>query len=83
MQNQTDIEATLLLNEWDVARITGMSIGSVRRWRLLGQGPRYLKLGFAVRYRPEDVQTWLDSRPSGGELTVRSDQAELAQAAHE
>jgi len=56
-----------LLNEHDVARVTGLSIASVRRWRLLKQGPRYLKLGSAVRYRAEDISAWLESRPTGGE----------------
>jgi predicted DNA-binding transcriptional regulator AlpA len=56
-----------LLNERDVARITGLSVASVRRWRLLRQGPKYLKIGAAVRYRREDVTAWLASRPTGGE----------------
>ncbi|MGI8989558.1 MAG: helix-turn-helix transcriptional regulator [Bryobacteraceae bacterium] len=56
-----------LLNEHDVARVTGLSVASVRRWRLLRQGPKYLKIGAAVRYKPEDISTWLESRPSGGE----------------
>jgi hypothetical protein len=30
-----------LLNEHDVARITGMSLATARRWRLLRRGPRY------------------------------------------
>jgi predicted DNA-binding transcriptional regulator AlpA len=55
-----------LLNEHEVARITGLSVASVRRWRLFRQGPKYLKIGAAVRYRPEDVAAWLESRPSGG-----------------
>jgi predicted DNA-binding transcriptional regulator AlpA len=55
-----------LLNEYGVARLTGLSVATVRRWRLLRQGPRYLKLGAAVRYRPEDVAAWLESRPTGG-----------------
>jgi len=55
-----------LLNEYDVARITGLSVASVRRWRLLRQGPKYLKIGAAVRYKPEDISAWLESRPSGG-----------------
>jgi predicted DNA-binding transcriptional regulator AlpA len=55
-----------LLNERDVARITGMSLATVRRWRLLRQGPKYIKLNAACRYRPEDVSAWLESRPSGG-----------------
>ena len=56
-----------LLNEHDVARITGLSVASVRRWRLLKQGPQYLKLGSAVRYRAEDITKWLETRPTGGE----------------
>jgi len=55
-----------LLNEHDVARITGLSVASVRRWRLLRQGPKYLKIGAAVRYKPEDITAWLESRPFGG-----------------
>jgi len=55
-----------LLNEHDVARVTGLSVASVRRWRLLRQGPKYLKIGAAVRYKAEDVSAWLESRPSGG-----------------
>jgi predicted DNA-binding transcriptional regulator AlpA len=55
-----------LLNEFDVARVTGLSVASVRRWRLFGKGPKYLKIGAAVRYRAADVQQWLDSRPTGG-----------------
>ena len=62
-----------LLNEHDVARITGLSVASVRRWRLLRQGPKFLKLGSAVRYRSEDLAAWLSSRPTGGEdLTKES-----------
>ncbi len=55
-----------LLNEHDVARITDLSVGSVRRWRLLRQGPKYIKIGAAVRYKAEDISAWLESRPSGG-----------------
>ncbi len=55
-----------LLNEHEVARITGLSVASVRRWRLLRTGPKYLKIGAAVRYKPDDITAWLESRPSGG-----------------
>jgi predicted DNA-binding transcriptional regulator AlpA len=56
----------VLLNEHDVARLTGLSVASVRRWRLFKQGPKYLKIGSAVRYRTEDVRAWLETRPTGG-----------------
>jgi len=64
IHNANGIET--LLNEHDVARITGLSVASVRRWRLLRQGPKYLKIGAAVRYRTEDIRAWLETRPAGG-----------------
>ena len=31
------------------------------------RGPRYLKINTAVRYVPADLESWLATRPSGGE----------------
>ena len=59
-------EIQKLLNERDVAEITSLSLSSVRRFRLFQTGPRFLKLGAAVRYKPEDLFAWLDNCPSGG-----------------
>ena len=61
-----DINYETLLTERDVARSLALSVATVRRWRLLRQGPKYLKIGAAVRYRAEDVSAWVESRPSGG-----------------
>ena len=58
-----------LLDEREVAAICGLSAAAIRRWRLLRKGPRYLKVGSAVRSRLEDVNNWLETRPSGGEVT--------------
>ena len=55
-----------LLNEYQVAELIGMSVATVRRWRLFRQGPRFLKIGAAVRYKAEDLAEWLESRPTGG-----------------
>jgi predicted DNA-binding transcriptional regulator AlpA len=59
--------AEQLLTERDIAHLISMSVASVRRWRLLRQGPKYIKIGAAVRYKPEDISAWLEARPSGGE----------------
>jgi predicted DNA-binding transcriptional regulator AlpA len=56
-----------LLNEYAVAEMLGISVATLRRWRLLQQGPTFLKVGVLVRYRPGDVTAWLESRPAGGE----------------
>jgi predicted DNA-binding transcriptional regulator AlpA len=55
-----------LLNEHDVARIIGLSVATVRRWRLFKRGPRYIKLGAAVRYSPRSIASFLESVPTGG-----------------
>ena len=56
-----------LLSEFDTARILRVTVSTIRRWRLNRQGPRYIKVGASVRYRPEDLKAYLDSRPAGGE----------------
>jgi hypothetical protein len=63
----------IFLDEKDVARLTGLSIASVRRLRRLGQGPKYLKAPRylkSVLYRPEDVITWLESCSTRGGTQV-------------
>ena len=55
-----------LLNEYEVAEMLGISVATIRRWRLLKQGPRFLKVGVLCKYKIEDVFLWLESRPSGG-----------------
>jgi predicted DNA-binding transcriptional regulator AlpA len=59
-------QATRLLTDLQVAALLHISIQTIRRWRLTGQGPRYRKLGSAVRYAESDVMAWIESRPSGG-----------------
>ena len=58
-------DAPELLNEHQVAKFVQLSVASVRRWRLFRTGPKYLKIGAAVRYRREDVETWLGSCHAG------------------
>ena len=47
------------LTDIEVAARLGVSRFTVRSWRLKGVGPRFLKLGRAVRYRPEDVDEYV------------------------
>jgi len=41
---------------------TGLASSTLRKLRLTGQGPRFLKLGRAVRYRECDLDAWLEQR---------------------
>lgn len=48
-----------LLDTHEVAQVTGLSEVTLRRWRVEGGGPPFLKLGArSVRYHPEHVETW-------------------------
>jgi excisionase family DNA binding protein len=55
-----------LLTEEEVANRLHVSLASIRRWRLERRGPQFIKVGSLVRYRPEDLETWLASLPTGG-----------------
>lgn len=50
-----------LLNEHQVADSCAISVLTLRKWRGEGRGPRYVKIGTLVRYRPEDVDAWIQS----------------------
>ena len=47
-----------VLSDAEVAERLGVSPFTVRAWRHKGQGPRFMKMGRAVRYRPEDVEAF-------------------------
>lgn len=46
------------LHQTDLARRWRISPRTLERWRWLGQGPRYLKVGGRVVYRAEDVEAY-------------------------
>lgn len=56
-----------LLTENDAAKLLRVSVAALRRWRVENRGPEYMKLHRLVRYSPEAIANWLDSRPGGGE----------------
>jgi hypothetical protein len=42
-----------------------LSTRTLERWRWLGQGPRYVKLGGHVAYRLEDIEAFEKARILG------------------
>jgi len=50
-----------LLTDQEAAPYVGYKVQTLRNLRFLGRGPRYLKLGKAVRYRPSDLRDWVDA----------------------
>ena len=48
-----------LLDVEDVARALKCSVSILNKWRLTGKGPRFVRVGALVRYRPADVQAFI------------------------
>jgi hypothetical protein len=49
------------VDEHEASRVTGISVGSLRRRRLLGMQPPYLKVGARVLYMPSALSDFLRS----------------------
>jgi hypothetical protein len=54
------------LTQDDLAARWLLSARTIERWRQTGTGPKYLKLGGRIFYRPDDVETWEESRLRDG-----------------
>jgi excisionase family DNA binding protein len=50
-----------LFSQDEAARQLGLSVRSLERHRVAGTGPRFVKLGRLVRYREEDLTTWIEA----------------------
>jgi len=46
----------------EAANYLGLAISTLNKWRCFGDGPKFLKLGRAIRYRQEDLDAFLMSR---------------------
>jgi len=57
--SQFQDELDRCIGENQLSSWTNLSVQTLRRWRLQRRGPRFLKLGGAVRYRVRDVESWL------------------------
>ncbi len=52
-------DPSFLINEHEAARILGLSVKTLRRWRWAGRPPGFLKIGAAVRYDPADIAAFI------------------------
>lgn len=59
MLNKMDDKRPLKTNE--AAEILDLKPATLEIWRSQGKGPRFLKIGRAVRYRLSDLEEYLDN----------------------
>ena len=60
-----------LITTDDLAERCGVPVATIYAWNHKGTGPRRIRIGKHVRYRPEDVEAWLErqaDQPSAGRL---------------
>lgn len=57
----TTVSFPTLMDQKQVASYLGKSIAWCERSRWDGTGPRFIKVGRAVRYRADDVLAWLEA----------------------
>lgn len=51
--------AEQLLTVAELAERLQVPVATIYRWNYRGEGPRRIQVGKHVRYRPEDVDSWL------------------------
>ena len=50
------------LNQVDLSKRLGISCRTLERWRWMGIGPKFIKIGGRVKYRMADVEGFEQSR---------------------
>ena len=51
-----------LLDEEAAAPLVGMTVSTLQKKRVTGDGPPYVKMGRSVRYRPDDLESFVAER---------------------
>lgn len=57
------------INETEAAQVLGLSVRTLQAWRYFGKGPRFVRLGGAIRYLASDLDAFIrastvDIRPT-------------------
>ena len=69
-----DVLGEHLVNEDKAAEVIGVEPTTLRRWRWMGKGPTYVKIGEAVRYGPPQIISFVKA----GRRTSTSNTEEAA-----
>ncbi len=62
--------AEAMINVEDASRMLGVHTVTLYKWRSRGVGPKSYRVGGAVRYRPSEINDWLQRNATeAGALT--------------
>jgi predicted DNA-binding transcriptional regulator AlpA len=56
-----DMQRTVLLTEREVAQRLRLGANTLAKWRIRGEGPRFIKIGARIRYDEREVADWVAS----------------------
>ena len=59
---EQDVALERPLGEKEVALLLGVSPNTLKHWRWVGKGPRYVKLVSRVAYRRQDLNEWINAQ---------------------
>jgi len=59
MVTTTDTHISNLITEHEAAKMTGLSVSTLRAWRNQKKGFPYVRLGKSIRYSPVAMQKWI------------------------
>jgi predicted DNA-binding transcriptional regulator AlpA len=66
MQSSPD-SLSEFVSDAELARRLGLSPATLQKWRSQAKGPRWVRMGRAIRYRVSDVEAWVNAQTVGGE----------------
>jgi excisionase family DNA binding protein len=73
-RNSTARTAPKLMDAEQAAKMLGVTTTTLYRWRKLGQGPSYIRVGIQIRYSADDLDAFI----AAGRVSIRPDEAKSA-----
>lgn len=58
-QLEPDLSMAPPMSEEQVALHLQVSVSQLQKWRSLGEGPVFVRVGTSIRYRQEDLRRWI------------------------
>lgn len=60
--NQSEAVASPLLSAEHASTILCVTPGTLAKWRVFGNGPKFIRVNRRIAYHPKDIADWLDAR---------------------
>jgi predicted site-specific integrase-resolvase len=65
-------QALKVIREYEAARILGVSVAALRRWRREGRGPAFVRMERCIGYRLRDLESFLNENVCSSRKPVPS-----------